>query len=202
MKTQPFLNNLWSRELVLEQYGPTAKVYPVDAIFAAFDISQARETLRLLTRHGDEIADAEDGVKLATKTFDNGIESIERDFGYDCSDGVFEVMHFLESTSMNIEKFQQEYHSDYLCWPVDDRDSLEGCFKEYHVYKFYEKYMHEISGGVELFLNLIPEVHEPIRKTQICDDFYWDRGDISFLYQYREAKIALMEKLNPPPIEA
>lgn len=71
---------------MLEQYGPTAKVYPVDAIFAAFDISQAKETLRLLTRHGDEIADAEDGVKLMTKTFDSCIESIEKYFGYRCSD--------------------------------------------------------------------------------------------------------------------
>lgn len=62
--------------------------------------------------------------------------------------------------------------------------------------------MHEISGGVELFLNLIPEVHGPIRKTQISDDFYWNHKDVSFLYQYREAKLALMEKPNVPRIEA
>lgn len=202
METQPFWNNLWSRELVLEQYGPTARVYPVDAIFAAFDISRAKELLRLLIRHGNEIADSEDGAKLMAKSFNNYIESIEKDFGYRCSDGVFEAMDFLESTSMDIAKFQQEYHDDYLCWPVEDRDSLMGCFKEYHVYKFYEKYMDEIPGGVELFLNMIPDLQGPIQKTQISDDFFWDRTDISFLYEYREAKRALIARSSLPPKEA
>src|SRR6187402_2483927 len=131
MRTKTFWNNPWSRELIIEHYGPTARVYLVDAIFDAFDISQAKELIRLLNKHAHEIAGAEDAAKLMTKSLNDHIDNIYSDYGYCSSDGVFEVMHFLETMSEDITSYyhQQQYLSDYLCWPVDDRDSLEGCFK-------------------------------------------------------------------------
>lgn len=202
MKTEPFLNNLWSIELVLEKYGSTTRVYPSDAIFIAFDLTKASEQLSLLQEHLDEIAGAEEQIKLLEQYFDDCIDRIDRDHDYRCEEEVFNIKDFLEATSITVSRaLEQGYDKDYLCWPVDDRGSLKGCLKEYHIYKFYEKYMGEISGGVEKFLDLMLELQGPIQKARISGDFFWDRTDISFLHEYREAKRALSQKPSRPSIE-
>lgn len=201
METQPFLNNLWSADLVLEKFGTTTRVYPADPIIDTFKLCELREQLLLLDKHRNEIAGSEEQIKRLIKYFDADIARIEENYGYR-SDGEFDAMDFLESVSVAILKFKEEHDESYLCWPVDDRDSLKACFKEYHVYKFYEKYMYEIPMGVEKFLNVIPEMEFAIQQAKINDDFYWNREDTSFLHEYREAKRVLMTRSSLPPIEA
>ncbi|MGC4020948.1 MAG: hypothetical protein QM734_02925 [Cyclobacteriaceae bacterium] len=141
MKNDPFQYNMWSAQLVLNTYGQNAKVYPFENVIDAFKISEAAKKLNLFRQHQNEIEGAENEIKLLTEQLEAQIASLQKSYSYKFENEFLDVMHFLESTSVELVKFSEEYDVDYLCWPANSQETLMPCFKEYIIYKFYETHM-------------------------------------------------------------
>jgi len=195
MEAEPFQKNLWSAELVLKEHSPDSLVYPCENIFLAFNVSESLETLKLLKHYANSIEGASEQIELLTKSVENFVAQIKQECGYQSKNGEFDVMDYLDSTSITVSKLKEEYDEDYLCWPRSERISLEPCFKHYHVYKFHEKYMDQIPNGIEVFLKLIPDLEPFIVSAMITDNFYWNHNNVKFLYDYEEAVEGLQEML-------
>lgn len=187
MKTEPFLKNLWSGKLALEEYGNECKVYPCDNIFAAFEISEVIMEHKLIQKHLSEIDGAPDKIDSLEKELRVYLDRIEKDFNYVCHSDEFDVMDFLDKTSVGIQQFISNSDDEYLCWPSNQKTSLMPCFNEYLTYKFYESHMHEIDNGIEVFLKLLPVLQKPIDEALISGSFYWRDHSIHFIYELEEA---------------
>lgn len=196
MKAEPFLKNLWSAELVLDEIGTKSQVYPCENVFMAFNVSEAQERLRLFKSYGNDISQSEASIEMLTKNFDNYISTIEKEYGYQTTEAEFDVIEFLEATSMSVVQFAQKYDKDYLCWPREHRVSLWQGLLHYHRYKFFEEYMGEIPGGIDLFLRIIPVVEEPIDRAMFSGSFYWRQRDVKFLHDYQAARFELEGRLD------
>ncbi len=194
MANNPFQCNLWSAQLVLETFGKDSKVYPSDNIYEAFDLSESQELLRLFREHELRIDCAKEEIKRLTEGLDIQTAALQKKYDYKYASESLDVMHFLDFTSVDLVRFIEEVDPDYLCWPVADRDSLIPCFKEYHIYQFYDEYMDFIPSGIINFLRLIPKMKPLFESAQINGTFYWQNREVGFLFEFEEAVEDLMQQ--------
>jgi len=185
MTLHPFQKNMWSARQVLKTYGSDAKVYPCDTIVEAYFLSYWLERLRLFREYRDEIECAYEQLSILPLIISNEIARIQKVHNYKLEGD--DVMQFLKSTAVELSKFMEENGPDYECWPETDRGSLAPCFKEHHIYEFYEEYMGYMRLGMETFLKLIPRMKRLFESARLSGTFYWDNHDVQFLNQFEAA---------------
>jgi len=166
---------------ILDEIGPERKVYPVEKILVAFEISKVHRYIELYDKYEDEIPDAyEENTKLQS-VLDQLLEKIEVEDDFETNSYDWDVMEYLDATCLKVKLFIESNGPEVLCYPWKDRDSIEACFEEYHTYTFLEKHVDAI--GMDEFLSWINHLEYPISKSRINEVFYWDNFDTVPLHE-------------------
>lgn len=166
---------------ILTEIGPERKVYPLENILKAFEISKIHRYIELYDKYEDEIPDAyEENIKLQA-VLDQLLEEIEVEDDFETNSYDWDVMEYLDVTCLKVRLFIESNGPETLCYPWKDRELIEACFHEYHTYTFLEKHVEEI--GMDEFLSWIPFLEHPIINSRINDVFYWHTLDTTPLHE-------------------
>lgn len=176
-----FSNILRPAQEILDEIGPERKVYPLENILKAFEISKIHRYIELYDKYEGEIPDAhEENIKLQA-VLDRLLEEIEVDDDFETNSYDWDAMEYLDVTCLKVKMFIESSGPEALCYPWKDRDLIEACFDKYHTYMFLEKHVKEI--GMDEFLLWLPYLEHSIVKSRINGTFYWDKFDTAPLHE-------------------
>jgi len=179
-----FSNILQSAQEILDEIGPERKVYPIENILKAFEISKIDRYIELYDLYDlyeDEIPDAyEENIKLQA-VLDRLLEEIEVEDDFETNSDDWAVMEYLDATCLKVKLLIESNGPETLCYPWKDRGLIDACFDDYHTYMFLEKYVDEI--GMDEFFRRLPHLEHSIVKSRIYGTFYWDKFDTAPLHE-------------------
>ena len=163
-----FSKVLWTAQEALEHYAPERKVYPVNAILDAFNISKLDFDLCNYRAHANEITKGWDKVHELDFELDRKIEVLEFFEGSVSSTfSRFDPIRYLDLNCVCIGDYASKNGSETLCFPRTLREEIDPFFKHYHTYKFLERHADEI--GMDKFLSSIPDLEPFITYAQVND---------------------------------
>lgn len=166
---------------ILDEIGPDRKVYPLENILKAFEISRIHRYLECYDKYEDEIPDAYEETTKLQSVLDGLLEEIEVDDDFETNSYDWDVMEYLDATCLKVRMFIASNGPEALCFPWKDRDVIEAYFDEYHTYTFLEKHVDAI--GMDEFLLWLPSLECSIINSRINGVFYWDSFDTAPLHE-------------------
>lgn len=170
---------------VQNDIGPERKVYPLDKILKAFEISRIDYDIRNYRTFQEKIPGAIKQVNLLESQLDKLLLEVETEHGYKVDPEFwFDAMDYLDITCLKVKRYIERSGEEGLCYPWRDRIHIEACFRHYHTYKFLENHIEFI--GRDEFLKLLPDLECFIIDSGINDIFYWDIFDTGHLYEAEE----------------
>lgn len=199
MTIQKTPKELFSRILqpaqkILDEIGADRKVYPLDKILIAFEISRIDFDISNYRTYAESLPNAQSHIDELTPKLEILLNSIEELDGYDIDPEFgFDATDYLDATCLRVCTYIWEQSEEALCFPWKDRFHIEPYFAHYNVYKFLERHLEYI--GMDEFLRRIPDLECFIINANINDEFYWHRFDTDPLYeaedeQRRRAELA------------
>lgn len=199
MTIQKTPKELFSRILqpaqeILDKIGADRKVYPLDKILIAFEISRIDFDISNYRTYAESLPNAQSHIDELTPKLEILLNSIEELDGYDIDPEFgFDATDYLDATCLRVCTYIWEQSEEALCFPWKDRFHIEPYFAHYNVYKFLERHLEYI--GMDEFLRRIPDLECFIINANINDEFYWHRFDTDPLYeaedeQRRRAELA------------
>jgi len=167
---------------ILDEIGPDRKVYPVDKILRAFEISRLDFDICNYRTYSESIPDAQSHIDDLTSKLEVLLKSIEEQDGYEIDPEFgFDATDYLDAMCLRVSTYIKEQGAKALCFLRKDRLHIEPYFAHYHAYKFLERHLEYI--GAEEFLRRIPDLECFIIDANINDEFYWHKFDTAPLYE-------------------
>lgn len=184
---------------ILDEIGPERKVYPLENILKAFQISKINSYIACYEDYEDKIPDAYEETTKLKSEFDELLENLDAEEDFETNSYDWDVMEYLDATCLKVRMFVQSNGPDALCYPWKDRDLLEAYFDEYHIYSFLEKHVDAI--GMDEFLLRIPSLERYIVDSRVNGVFYWDNFDTTPLHEKAKRKAAEEARQNELRLE-
>jgi len=190
MKIQIEPKELFSRILqpaqeILNEIGPDRKVYPLDKILIAFEISRLDFDICNYRTYAESIPNVQSHIDELTPKLEILLNSIEEQDGYEVNPEFgFDATDYLDATCLRVSTYITEQGTDALCFPRKDRSHIDPYFIHYQIYKFLERHLEYI--GIEEFLGRLPDLECFIIDANINDEFYWHKFDTQPLYEVED----------------
>lgn len=177
-----FSNILQPAQEILNEIGPERKVYPVDKILRAFEISRIDFDICNYRTYSESIPDAQSHIDDLTPKLKVLLKSIEEQDGYAVNQEFgFDATDYLDATCLRVSTYIKEQGANALCFPRKNLIHIEPYFAHYHTYKFLERHLDCI--GMEEFLRRIVDLECFIIDANINDEFYWNKFNTDPLYE-------------------
>lgn len=176
-----FSNILQPAHEILDEIGPDRKVYPLDKILIAFEISRLDFDIGNYRTYAESIPNAQSHIDELKPKLEILLKSIEEHDGYEVNPEFgFDATDYLDATCMRVSSYIAKKGADELCFPRKDHSHIDPYFIHYHIYKFLERHLEYV--GMDEFLSRIPDLECFIVHAFINDEFYWHKFDTQPLY--------------------
>ncbi len=152
-------------------------VYSQAQIDLVYEYTKALERRRLLQLHSPEIHNSQRMITSLAGQI-NQLENVMKLDDELCR--VFRPLQYLDSVAVTFEWYTKD-RSNRLLYPRMLRRRLRPCFKELHIYQFYEEHYRTIDDGTELLLKSAYYLKKRISpRFQIDCDLLWDKDEFEF----------------------
>lgn len=130
---------------ILDEIGPDRKVYTLDKILIAFEISRLDFDICNYRTYAESIPNAQSHIDELKPKLEILLTSIEEQDGYEVHPEFgFDATDYLDATCLRVCTYIWEKGPKALCFPWKDRIHIESYFAHYHVYKFLERHFNTL----------------------------------------------------------